>query len=152
VSGWNSNDLFSNVEIQSAQYLGYFRPPTTGTYLIRGNPDDHLLVWLGATAIEGFTGDESVTPNYIVKAYYQIPGTSSPIALTAGVNYPLRVQWGNEGGGSSNEVTYSTDSGSTWNDITPHLYYEENSTTGFFGPGRGITLRGNTPPPPIFGL
>ena len=148
VSGWNSNSLF-DVSACSAQYLGYFRAPTSGTYLIRGNTDDHLLVWLGSLAVEGFAGDESVNPNYLIKAYYQAPDTSNPIALTAGTDYPLRVQWGNEGGGADLLIEYSTDSGSTWNDITPHLYRDVDSTTGFFVPSGGITLRGNTPPPPI---
>ena len=148
VSGWNSNSLF-DVSPCSAQYLGYFRAPTSGTYLIRGNTDDHLLVWLGSLAVEGFAGDESVNPNYLIKAYYQAPDTSNPIALTAGTDYPLRVQWGNEGGGADLLIEYSTDSGSTWNDITPHLYRDVDSTTGFFVPSGGITLRGNTPPPPI---
>jgi hypothetical protein len=148
VSGWNSNSLF-DVTACSAQYLGYFRAPTTGTYLIRGNPDDHLLVWLGSLAVEGFVGDESASPNYLIKAYYQIPDTSNPIALTAGTDHPLRVQWGNEGGGADLLIEYSTDSGSTWNDITPHLYRDVDSTTGFFVPSGGVTLRGHTPPPPI---
>lgn len=147
VSGWNSNGLF-DISACSAQYLGYFRAPTSGTYLIRGNPDDHLLVWLGSLAVEGFAGDESVNPNYLIKAYYQAPDTSNPIALTAGTDYPLRVQWGNEGGGADLLIEYSTDSGSTWNDITPHLYRGVNSTTGFFVPSGGVTLRGSTPPPP----
>jgi hypothetical protein len=148
VSGWNSNSLF-DVSACSAQYLGYFRAPTTGTYLIRGSPDDHLLVWLGSLAVEGFVGDESASPNYLIKAYYQVPDTSNPIALTAGTDHPLRVQWGNEGGGADLLIEYSTDSGSTWNDITPHLYRDVDSTTGFFVPSGGVTLRGHTPPPPI---
>jgi hypothetical protein len=93
-------------------------------------------------------GDESASPNYLIKAYYQVPDTSNPIALTAGTNHPLRVQWGNEGGGADLLIEYSTDSGSTWNDITPHLYRDVDSTTGFFVPSGGVTLRGHTPPPP----
>jgi hypothetical protein len=42
-------------------------------------------------------------------------------------------------------IEYSTDSGSTWNDITPHLYRDVDSTTGFFVPSGGVTLRGHTP-------
>ena len=80
----------------SVQWLGYFKPTTTETYTFFTNSDDASYMWIGANALSGFTTANATVNNGGLHGNVETSGTA---ALTAGVYYPVRMQFGENGGG-----------------------------------------------------
>ena len=80
----------------SVQWLGYFLPSTTETYTFFTSSDDASYVWVGSNAITGFTTGNATVNNGGLHGNQERSGTAS---LTAGVYYPIRIQFGENGGG-----------------------------------------------------
>lgn len=89
-------DNFSN------QWIGYFKPATTETYTFYTNSDDASFVWVGDTAVTGFTTTNATVKNGGTHAVAEKSGT---VALIADTYYPIRIQYGESGGGE--ELTFS---------------------------------------------
>jgi hypothetical protein len=69
------------------QWIGYFKPDKSDYYFFNGNSDDAMFLWIGDVAASGYT-----TQNALVTSY---GGYTSPtVPLSAGVYYPVRIQWG----------------------------------------------------------
>jgi hypothetical protein len=111
----------------SCQWLGYFKPTTTETYTFFTASDDASYVWVGATAISGFTTANAVVNNGGAHAVQEASGT---IALTAGVYYPIRIQFGEAGGGDAMTFNYSTPTITKTTTVTGLVFYN-NTTNGF---------------------
>lgn len=77
----------------SFMWIGYFRAPHTGNYTFYMNSDDLAALWLGPDAITNYDLD---TVTLYSDQYSEV--STSPIALTAGTYYPIRVMYGNGGG------------------------------------------------------
>lgn len=84
----------------SVQWLGYFQAPHTANYIFTIVSDDSSNFWIGDDAITGYTA---------MNADINLIGSSDPIALTAGQYYPIRVQYGNNGGPGSFEFSWEDD-------------------------------------------
>jgi PBP1b-binding outer membrane lipoprotein LpoB len=86
--------------------IGYFRPPTTGTYTFFTSSDDGSGVWVGdlASATSGRTAANAVVNNNLGLSQ---PNTkrSGTISLTAGVWYPIRIV--HEEGAGGDNLTFS---------------------------------------------
>jgi hypothetical protein len=82
--------------------IGYFRPPTTGTYGIYTSSDDGSGVWIGdiASALSGRDGSNATLNNGLGAGQGNTRRDSS-ISLTGGVWYPIRIVH-EEGGGGDN--------------------------------------------------
>ena len=89
----------------SRQWLGYFRPTTTETYTFYLNSDDASYLWIGSNALSGFTTANSTINNGGLHGPVEVSGTA---ALTAGVYYPIRIQYGENGGGDVMTFSHST--------------------------------------------
>jgi hypothetical protein len=89
----------------SAQWLGYFVPATTETYTFFTNSDDASYLWIGPTAISGFTTANALVNN---GGSHAAQDASGAIALTAGVEYAIRIQTGNGSGPGSHSTSFST--------------------------------------------
>lgn len=86
----------------SWMWVGYFRPTTTETYTFTlFNIDDHADLWLGSSAVTGYT-----TANRLVTA--AVGSGSGSIALSAGTYYPMRVTYGESGGYERFILRFST--------------------------------------------
>jgi hypothetical protein len=89
--------------------IGYFKPPTTGTYTFFTSSDDYSGVWLGdiAAATSGRTSANAVVNNGMDLGAPGQPNTkrSGTIALVAGVSYPIRIV--HEEGGGGDNLTFS---------------------------------------------
>ena len=78
----------------SRLYEGYFRAPATATYTFYLQSDDACYVWIGDTALSGYT-----KTNALVRAggvhSINSPAEFNTISLVAGTYYPIRVAYGN---------------------------------------------------------
>ena len=108
----------------SVQLLGYFKPTTTETHTFFLNSDDASFMWLGATAVTGFTTANAFINNGGVHGSVEV---SASIALTAGVYYPIRIQMGNQSGGDVLDFNYSTPTIVKTTTVTGKIFY--NSAT-----------------------
>ena len=108
----------------STQHLGYFKPATTETYTFYLTSDDASFMWLGANAVSGFNTGNALINNGGVHGSNEV---SASIALTAGVYYPIRIQYGDQGGGDVLEFEFSTPTITKDENVTGLIFY--NSTT-----------------------
>ena len=111
----------------SCQWLGYFKPTTTETYTFYTSSDDASYVWVGNNAITGFTTTNPVVNNGGAHGVVEQSGT---IGLTAGVYYPLRIQFGEAGGGDELTFNFSTTTITKTTNVTGLVFYNP-VTNGF---------------------
>jgi hypothetical protein len=111
----------------SVQWLGYFKPTTTETYTFFTNSDDASYMWIGANALSGFTTANATVSNGGLHGNQERSGTS---ALTAEVYYPVRMQFGENGGGDVFGFNYSTSTISKTTNVTGLVFYNP-LTNGF---------------------
>ena len=111
----------------SVQWLGYFKPTTTETYTFFTNSDDASYMWIGANALSGFTTANATVNNGGTHANQERSGTA---ALTAEVYYPVRMQFGESGGGDVFGFNYSTPTITKTTNVTGLVFYNP-STNNF---------------------
>jgi hypothetical protein len=111
----------------SVQWLGYFLASTTETYTFFTSSDDASYVWVGDTALSGFTTANPVVNNGGAHAVQERSGT---ISLTAGVFYPIRIQFGEASGGDAMTFAYSTPTITKTTNVTGRVFYNP-ATNGF---------------------
>jgi len=111
----------------SCQWLGYFLPSTTETYTFFTSSDDASYVWVGSNAITGFTTANAIVNNGGTHAARERSGT---ISLTSGVYYPIRIQFGESGGGDIMTFYYSTPTIILTATVTGRVFYNP-ATNGF---------------------
>ena len=111
----------------SCQWLGYFRPTTTETYTFFTSSDDASYVWIGANAVTGFTTANATVNNGGLHGQVERSGTA---ALTAGVYYPIRIQFGEQGGGDVMTFNHSTATIVKTTNVTGKVFYNP-ATNGF---------------------
>jgi hypothetical protein len=108
----------------SVQWLGYFKPTTTETYTLFISSDDGSYLWIGANAISGFTTTNSTINNGGAHGNTEKNAT---VSLTAGIFYPIRMQFGEIGGGDVFTFNYSTPTITKTTNVTGLVFY--NSLT-----------------------
>lgn len=111
----------------SVLWRGYYRPATSGTYTFGftatdTNANTQVYIWVGSAAKSGYT-----TGNALVSG--TIGTYSNTYAVTAGLYYPIRIQYGFQDTAgifqtASGSFTFLVNSSST---VTPLFY---NSLTG----------------------
>jgi hypothetical protein len=86
--------------------IGYFKPPTTGTYTFFTSSDDGSGVWVGslASAASGRTA-ENATLNNNLGGGQGDTKRSGTASLTAGIWYPIRIV--HEEGAGGDNLTFS---------------------------------------------
>ena len=84
-------------------------------------------MWIGATAVTGFTTVNAFINNGGAHAANEVSGS---IALTAGEYYAVRIQFGEQGGGDLLEFNYSTPTIVKTTDVTGKVFYN-SATNGF---------------------
>jgi hypothetical protein len=89
--------------------IGYFLPPTTGTYTIFTSSDDYSGVWIGDLALPGATrtsANATLNNGMNLGAGGQAnTKRSASVSLTGKVMYPIRIVMEEEGGGDN--LTFS---------------------------------------------
>jgi hypothetical protein len=104
------------VENITVLYTGYLLADYTGTWTFEITSDDASYVWIGSTAITGYT-----TGNKLATASYLGPGTGT-ISLTAGEYYPIRLLYGNGPASGSLNLTYAHTGQTATNNFTGKLF------------------------------
>ena len=104
----------------SAQWLGYFRAETTENYTFYINSDDGTYMWLGSSALSGYTSSSALINNSGIHGPIEVSATMS---LVAGNVYPIRIQYGENLGGQTFEVSISTDTIVKTTDLTNRIFY-----------------------------
>ena len=86
--------------------IGFFKPPTTGTYTFYTSSDDSSGVWIGniAAAFNGRTAANAVLNNNLGVGQGNTK-TSGSTSLTGGMWYPIRIV--HEEGGGGDNLTFS---------------------------------------------
>ena len=108
--------------------IGYFTPPTTGTYTIFTSSDDGSGVWIGDLALEGATRTSAnATLNNGLGLGQGNTKRSGTIALTGGVRYPIRIVY-EEGNGGDN-LTFSWSGPSITETTSLSTYFSTPATT-----------------------
>lgn len=111
----------------SVQWVGYFIPATTETYTFYTISDDASYLWLGTTAVTGFTTVNALVNNGGSHGAVEVSGT---VALTAGQKYAIRIQSGNGGGPGSHATSFSTPTIAKTSTFTGRIFYNP-VTNGF---------------------
>ncbi len=111
----------------SCQWLGYFKATTTETYTFFLSSDDGSYLWIGANALSGFTTANSNINNGGAHGPLEV---SSTFSLTAGVFYPIRIQFGEISGGDVMTFSYSSPTITKTTNVTGLVFYNP-STNGF---------------------
>jgi hypothetical protein len=112
----------------SIEYKGYFLATYTGTHIFYLSSDDGSFMWVGPTALTGFTTANALVKNGGLHAVQEVNAT---ISLVAGTYYPIRIQFGNGPTGPGALTASYEHSGqaktSTW---TGKIFYN-TATNGF---------------------
>ena len=112
----------------SIEYKGYFLATYTGTHTFYLASDDGSWLWIGPTALTGFTTANALVKNGGLHAVVEVNAT---ISLVAGTYYPIRIQFGNGPSGPGALTASYAHSGqaktSTW---TGKIFYN-TATNGF---------------------
>jgi len=104
----------------SMQWLGYFVPSTTETYTFFLSSDDASYMWIGSNAVSGFTTGNATINNGGLHGPVEVSGN---VALTAGVYYPIRIQYGENTGGDVLTFNYSTATITKTTNVTGRVFY-----------------------------
>jgi hypothetical protein len=108
--------IASIAETTTVLYTGYFLADYTGTWTFTITSDDASYLWIGSTAVTGYT-----TSNELATASYSGPGTGT-ISLTAGEYYPIRLLYGNGPSTGSLNLTYAHTGTTATNNFTGKLF------------------------------
>ena len=108
----------------SVEWLGYFKPNSTGTWTFETISDDASYLWIGSFAVGGYTTGNATVNNGGAHGDTSRTGTAS---LIAGVYYPIRVQFGESGGGERMTVNFTPPGGASTNDGTGYYFYNSNN-------------------------
>jgi hypothetical protein len=106
VNAWSSIAYTTVGEMYGFIAIGYFTPPTTGTYTFYTSSDDGSGVWIGdtASAASGRTTGNAVLNNALGSGQGDTK-RSGTVSLTGGVRYPIRIV--HEEGGGGDNLTFS---------------------------------------------
>jgi len=113
-----SNDFIiaAIAETTTVLYTGYLLATYTGTWTFTITSDDASYLWVGSTAVTGYT-----TSNKLAGASWSGPGTGT-ISLTAGEYYPIRLLYGNGPASGNLNLTYAHTGQAATNDFTGKLF------------------------------
>jgi uncharacterized protein YjdB len=109
----NSSDNYS------WQWLGTFRSAAAGSYNFCTASDDASHLWVGATATSGFAVANAVVNN---GGTHPVVTQCGNITLAASTDYPIRIQFGEAGGGDAMSVYFTPPGGSATYNGTGYFY------------------------------
>lgn len=116
----------------SYQWLGYWLATadtiTGGQTYFQLTSDDASYLWIGNTALIGYTTGNALINN---GGSHSSQTVQSNTPMTAGVYYPIRIQYGQVTGSSAFSLTvFSVSAGNFTTTMTSNVFY--NSTTNGF--------------------
>ena len=112
----NNFVIVSIASTTTVLFTGYLLADYTGTWTFTITSDDGSYVWIGNTAVTGYT-----TSNELASASFAGPGTGT-VSMTAGEYYPVRLLYGNGPSAGSLNLTYAHTGQTATNDFTGKLF------------------------------
>ncbi len=112
----------------SIEYKGYFLATYTGTHTFYLSSDDGSFMWVGATALTGFTTANALVQNGGLHGVVEVSAT---ISLVAGTYYPIRIQFGNGPEGPGELIASYAHSGQTKTSTWTGKVFYNTATNGF---------------------
>ncbi len=107
----------------SWEWKGYFLATTTGAYTFRTTSDDASYLWIGSTAVSGFSRTNATVNNGGPHGAVTVTGSS--VTLEANNYYPIRIIFGQGVGGDSLLVEWDPPP-------TPPSQYTSNGSNNFY--------------------
>lgn len=111
----------------SVEWAGAFYAPTTGTYTFYMLADNFAHLWLGTNATSGYT-----TTNTLLTCPSDYVEKSATISLTANTYYPIRVQFGDGGGGEYFTFSFAPPGRSRVYDGTGYFFCQTSASPKYF--------------------
>ena len=115
----------------SVEWFGYFYAPTTGTYTFTLGSDDGSYLWMGSTALSGYTVANSLVNNGQPHGVLYVSGS---ISLTANTYTPFRVQFGEIGGGKDCQCSFSGPGIATTNNFAGYAFFSVGTNASQYTP------------------
>ncbi len=107
-TGTNGLVNINSLDNYSVEWVGYFRANVTGTWTFFTESDDGSYLWLGNTALSGYTTGNALVNNGGIHTLQEASGT---ISLTTGVYYPIRVRYSDGSGTDDCRISFQAPSG-----------------------------------------
>ena len=99
------NNFSSFTDNYSWEWTGYFRANSTENYTFYTNSDDASYIWIGDVALSGYNVSNALVNNGGPHGDRRAQGTTG---LVYNQYYPIRIQFGEAGGGDFITVNFST--------------------------------------------
>jgi hypothetical protein len=114
------NILTSDNGFKAAEWYGQFYATSAGTWTFAiPASDDFTMVWLGDTAMTGYTLTNSLVRNGYSAATTGANSVPSATAtLSKDTRYPIRVQWSNGGGPGGLQISVTPPGGVSTSDLS----------------------------------
>lgn len=112
-------------EAYSLQWTGYFKAPETGLYNFWTISDDSSMFWIGDDAKYGYNRTNALVDNGGAHGSSPMDPKRS-VSLVAGEYYPVRMQFGEAGGGESCQLFFSCNAGYPYptSDFSGIMFYD----------------------------
>jgi hypothetical protein len=104
----------------SVEWFGYFCASETGTWTFYTVSDDASFLWIGPTAISGYTTANALVANQGVRT--AVAEVSATIELVKGTYYPIRIQYGDSAGNDDCAVSFKPPTGVRTTDGTGYYF------------------------------
>ena len=124
----NTNIPVSGTLLHSVEWFGYFFAPVTGSYTFYLDSDDASYLWIGSTALAGYTTSNSIINDGGGHGITEVSGT---ISLTAGTYYPIRSQYGNGGGPYGYALSFTGPGISRTYNFNGYVFYSLGTNSAF---------------------
>lgn len=115
----------SNVNLTSYQWLGYWLATSDtvsgGSTFFQTASDDGSWLWIGLTAVTGYTTGNALINNGGLRSDVQTVSASTP--LTVGQYYPIRLQYGANTAGSLQFSVFSTSVNNYTTNVANNVFY-----------------------------
>ena len=121
----NEPGLLNNTSIE---YKGYFLASYTGTHTFYLNSDDGSYLWVGLTALSGYTTANALINNGGLHALSEVSAT---VDLVAGTYYPFRIQFGNGPAGPGQLIASYSWSGQAKSNVWTGKIFHNSATNGY---------------------
>ncbi len=131
----NSTSIFnfsSNADFYSWQWTGYFKAPVSGVYRFYLSSDDASHLWIGDVATSGYSVFNATVNN---GGLHPTVTRTGSINLVAGTMYPIRLMFGENGGGDIVSLFWDLPNGTRITNGTGYLF--QNPTGAVAAPVKG---------------
>jgi hypothetical protein len=126
------NNFATSGDTFSWQWLGYFKIGSLSSVNFQTSSDDASYVWAGATAVSGYTTENAIVNNGGAHTVVTRSGTFTPTSEDVLGEYtPIRIQFGENTGGSSMTFRYDIGGGYV-TDGTGYYFHDTNNINNQF--------------------